>query len=180
MADTQRTLSALLTSLFVDGQAAGSITPQRVRDLIVSLSPPYGGLYFSSAVATTISTPGTMVKALGTTTLTNARDITMPSNNRLTYTGIPDRHFHIVLSTAFTTAGTNDDLSIAVAKGGVVLAHSKLTRFAATGMDQGSTASHADVVLSTNEYLEAFVTNEDAAENVTIEQGYLFAMGMII
>lgn len=38
MADTVRTVTALLTTLFQNGQAADSITPQDMRDLIVSLA----------------------------------------------------------------------------------------------------------------------------------------------
>jgi len=180
MADTERSLNDLLTNLFQDSQPAGSITPGDARDLIVSLSPPYGGFSITAQAATTISTPGTMVKAAGTTALTNARNFTMPSDNRLTYTGVPDRHIHIALSVSFTTSGTNEDISIAIAKTGVVLTHSKLTRFLATGMDHGATASHGDVILSTNDYLEIFVTNEDSTSDVTIQQGYMFAIGMIV
>jgi hypothetical protein len=180
MPDTQRSLSVLLTDLFVDGQAAGAITPQDARDLIDSLTPPYGGFSFTSAVATTIGVQGTMVKALGTTTSTNLRNFTMPSNNRLTYIGVPDRHMHIAVSISFTTSGNNDDISLAVAKNGVVVEHSKLTRFLATGMDHGATAIHADFLLSTNGFLELFVTNEDSTSDVTIQQGYVFAMGMIV
>lgn len=180
MADTQRTLSALLTSLFVDGQAAGAITPQDIRDLIVSFSPSYGGLWFSGWVQTPIATPGTMVKSLGTTTLTNARNVTMPINNRLVYTGVPDRHFHVSCSVSFTTLGAADDLSIAIAKDGVVVDHSKLTRFTSSATDRGSTALNADLTFSTNEYIEIFVTNEDATEDVAIQQGYLFMMGMLV
>lgn len=36
MTDTVRTMDALLNSLFQDGQQAGSITPQDIRDLVVS------------------------------------------------------------------------------------------------------------------------------------------------
>lgn len=180
MTDTQRSLSDLLTNLFQDGQSAGAITPQDVRDLIESLSPPYGGLSFVTPAATTIGTPGTLVKAAGTTALTNLRKFTMPVDNRLVYTGVPDRHFHIAMSMSVTTAGTNDDVSIAIAKNGVVVAHSKLTRFMATGTDHGSTASHADFMLSTNDFIELFTTNEDTTSDVTIQQGYLFAVGMIM
>ena len=179
MADTQRSLAVLLGTLFKDGQAPAAITPQDVRDLIVSLTPPYGGLYVSSPVATMISTPGTMVKALGTTLATNLRNMTMPTSNRLTYTGAPDRHFHIVASLSLDHGGNNDNISTAIAKNGTVLAHSKLTRFMATGADRGAVACHGDVMLSTNDYLEIFLTNEDESVSVTLEQGYLFAMGMI-
>ncbi len=180
MADTQRSQSALLTSLFQDGQAAGAITPQDVRDAIISLSPPYGGLSFTVPAATTIATPGTMVKAAGTTAVTNTREFTTPGDNRLTFVGVSPRHMHIAMSLSFTTAGTNDNLSIAIARNGVVLAHSKLTRFVGTGADQASTASHGDIILNADDFLEVFVTNEDAAAAVTVEQGYIFACGMIV
>ncbi len=180
MVDTARSQNDLLTNLFADSQPAGSITPQDMRDLIVSLSPPYGAYYFTATAATTIAVAGTFVKALGTTVLTNAREFTMPSNNRLTYTGVPDRHMHLVLSASFISAGTNDNLSIALARNGAVITHTEMTRFVSTGSDQGSTASHGDVVLSTNDYIELFVTNEDAAVDVTVQQAYVFAMGMIV
>lgn len=180
MPDTQRTLSFLLANVFQDSQPAGAITPQDIRDLIESLSPPYGGLSFVTPTATTIGTPGTMVKAAGATAVTNVRKFTVSGDNRLIYTGVPDRHFHIAMSMSVTTAGTNDDVSIAIAKNGIVVAHSKLTRFMATGADHGSTASHADFMLSTNDFIELFTTNEDTTASVTIQQGYLFAVGMIM
>lgn len=179
MTDTARTKSSLLTALFQDSQPAGSITPQDVRDLIISLTPDFGGFSFTVPAATTISTPGTMVKASGTTAVSNLRNMTHPTDNRLTYTGIPDRHFHISLSTSFTTVGTNDDISMAIAKNGVVITHSKLTRFIGTSGDRGSISNHADIVLSTNDFLEIFTTNEDAAASVTVQQGYMFTHGMI-
>jgi len=179
MVDTNRSQSDLLTNLFQDSQPSGSITPNDIRDLIASLSPPFGGMFFTVAAVTTISVQGTLVKAAGTTALTNARNFTMPSDNRLTYTGVPDRHVHIAMSLSFTGAGSNEDISIAIAKNGVVLTHSILTRFLGTGQDHGATASHGDVVLSTNDFLEVFVTNEDSTSDITIQQGYLFAVGMI-
>lgn len=62
MTDTARTLSYLYSSEFVDGQMAGSITPQRVRDLIATLGartpftiatqPEYGADPIGSADST--------------------------------------------------------------------------------------------------------------------------------
>ena len=180
MVDTQRSQADLLTNLFVDGQAAGAITPQDVRDAIISLSPPYGGLTFTVPAATTIGTPGVMVKAAGTTAVTNTREFSVVGNNRLVFNGISPRHMHIAMSFSVTTAGANDDVSIAIARNGVVITHSKLTRFMATGTDHGSTASHADVILSADDFLELFVTNEDTTSDVTIQQGYIFASGMLV
>ena len=180
MADTERSLTELTGTLFADGQAVASITPQDIRDLIVSLTPPYGGLYFSSPVATTVITPGTYLKASGTTTSTNLRNFTMPVSNRLTYTGAVSRHFHLVSSVSMTTSGTNNNISIGLAKNGTVLDHTKVTTFVSTGSDRGAFSTHGDVVLTTNDYIELWLTDEDSAEDVTLFDAYLFAMGMIV
>ncbi len=66
MVDTVRTLSALLTTLFQDGQAAGSITPNDVRDFIVTAAS-WSGSTPRTLVAlnvATVTTGGTPVTAL--------------------------------------------------------------------------------------------------------------------
>ena len=84
MADTPRTIADLLTNLFQDGQPDSSITPQRVRDLIVSLIPALGAIYFSTPVETVVGGANTKVLALGTTTvLASPHSMDMPQNNRL-------------------------------------------------------------------------------------------------
>lgn len=174
---TQRTQSDLLANVCQENMGH-SWTPD-IQDIIASLTPNYGGLYISTPAATTISVAGTMVKAAGTTTATNLRNFTMPTDNRLTYTGVPDHHMHIALSFSMTMAGINDSISVGVAKNGTVDVASKLTRFVATGSDQGAAASHVDFMMSTDDYMEVFVTNEDATAAVTLQQMYIFAMSMM-
>ena len=59
MADSQRTLTDLLTNLFQDGQADGAISEQDMRDLIVSIGqPPRGGMFISSAIETDLNGAG--------------------------------------------------------------------------------------------------------------------------
>jgi hypothetical protein len=71
MVDTVRTIATLLTTLFQDGQAAGSITPQDARDLIVSLSPPEVALTFSASVAWALDTnPVARLVMTGNSTIT--------------------------------------------------------------------------------------------------------------
>ena len=51
---------------------------------------PYGEYYFSAPAATAITVGGTLQKALGTTTLTDSEDMTMPANNNASYSsGVP-------------------------------------------------------------------------------------------
>lgn len=186
---TARTRAFLLNETFQSGclHSEPSLIAG-LQDLIVSLTPNYGGLYISTAAATTIGVAGTMVKAAGTTTATNLRGITMPADNRLTYVGnvdpvtgvVPDNHMHIALSFSMTMAGINDNITVGIALNGVVDDASVLTRFVGTGSDRGAAASHTDIMMSENDYLEVFVTNEDATAAVTLEQMYLFALGMAV
>jgi len=177
MADTARTKAAL-AAILADN-TSGAISPQDVRDFLETMHPSFGSLYFSSAAATTITVAGTFYKAAGTTTQVSANRFTV-GTNRLTYTGTPTIHTHIAASYSMTTAGTNDILGIAIAKGGSVLTHSILKRKIGTGSDVGAAACHADVSLATNEYIELWVTNYDATATVTLDLGYLFILGMMV
>lgn len=72
MPDTIRTLSFAVTSLFQDGQAAGSITPQDMRDLLVSIA------------AGTVSTGRTLT--VGATLLATDRYIFSNQSGAIAYT----------------------------------------------------------------------------------------------
>jgi hypothetical protein len=187
MADTVRAIATLLASHFQDGQSAG-ISAQDMRDLIVSLQPSFGGLYFSTPAATTIGGAGTYVKAAGTTTLgTVSADVGNGStSNRLVYTGVAPRHFLVTASaTVVPASGTNQALGLQIYRydasgaAGAVVAASKVNGFdAATNGTAIATA--ANVTLDTNDYLELWVTNETAAVNVTVSLGTMVMFGGIV
>lgn len=177
MVDTVRTLSELQT-LFADN-TTGAISPQDLRDFLVSVSPPHGTMYRNVAAATTIVTPGTYVKAAGTTTAGALNGFDMPADNRLRYTGAATKHFHLVVSASFTMAGSNDVIGLKMAKNGVPMDESVQRRKVGTGTDIGSTAIHADAVLATNDYIELWVTNETDSVAVTVDELYVFVMGML-
>ena len=177
MADTERTKSAILT-LLADN-TSGAISPQDVRDTVVSLIPGYGGMYISSAAATTIAGASTWTKGAGTTTSTGLSNFTMPADNRLTYTGTPDVHCHIAMSFSVTSAGNNKTYEFGVALNGTINTASIVSRKIATGADVGSSACHTDITLSTNDYIEMWVQNTSDGTNMTYEYGYLFALAML-
>lgn len=169
MADTERTLTDLLTNLFQDGQSDNSITANDIRDLIVSLAPAYGSMYVSSAAETTISGVDTPTKAAGTTTAgVKLRDFTH-ANNRLTYTGVPTRAFIISLSATITSASSNQSLAFHIAKTGSVAVASLQRRKIATGSDEGSVSVMVELELATNDYVEFFVENKTGSGNITVE-----------
>ena len=111
MVDTERTVATLLATNFVDGQTAGSITPQDMRDLVISLTHQYGDCYVSTPAATTISTINVWVKVAGTTTIgSNVRNVSMPANNRLRNDGDQTRIFRVTATLNYITAGANKEI----------------------------------------------------------------------
>ena len=178
MADTERSL-AQLQALLADN-ATGDISPQDIRDMLVSLTQPYGSFSTATASATTIAVAGTYYKMAGTTQVGNVRQMSMPSNGRLQYDGVSPRHFHIAVSVSMTTSNVNNIVGLKIAKNGTVLDDTIVRRFVSTGTDVGSTAVHGDVALSNGDYLELFVTNETDTDSVTVEEVYFFALGMLM
>ena len=187
MVDIHRTLTDLLTNLFQDGQADGSITEQHIRDLILSLGQiPYGSIYTNTPVETTIVTQGAYVKGACTTQINNLRDFDMPVDNRLRYIGLIPFHMHVAVSISMTSTGNNNLAAFKLyfyddsAASGAVIDGSRVKRYISTGVDEGSTALHWDLEMNTNDYLEIHIANLTNTGNITLENLYLFVLGMAI
>jgi hypothetical protein len=180
MADTARTATDLLTNLFQDGQVANSITAQDLRDLIVSVRPAHGDFSINASAATTITVAGTYYKAAGTTTLHGTgQDVTMPANNRLTYTGTPAR-YGVVSATVSAVCGTNNQvLAFKIAKNGVVVDETIVQQWIATATDQQAVSILWHGSMATNDYFEIWCTNETSTATVTCDQMHMHLMGHI-
>lgn len=187
MTDTYKTLSQLLTTMFQDGQSVGAITPQDMRDLIISAAQvPYGGMHTLTSLETTINTASVYEKGNCTSQISNLRNFDMPDNNRLRYIGTIPYHMHIACSISMKTAGNGKLASFKLfhfddsVGSGAVIDGSQVNRFVSVGADEGSTALHWDVVLDTNDYLELHVANLTDNTNITISNFYMFAVGMLV
>jgi len=186
MVDTQRSQSTLLTGLFQDGQTGG-ISAQDIRDFVVSVTPPYGGMYVSTPAIRAIASAGVYVKASGTTTATGlSAQLDMPTDNRLRYTGTPTRHFQVTCQASISfAAGTNQVAGVQLwhyddsAASGALIAHSE-AQCIADGTSVVQITTSADVALDTNDYLEIHIANHTGTNNMTLDLGYLFAMGMLV
>jgi len=177
VADTERTLTALL-ALLADN-TTGDISPQDLRDYVVSTLTAHGKLSRLVAAPTTIATPGTYVKAAGTSQAGSSNHKVTVADNRLTYTGDIQRHFHIVATATLQSAANNVRLGVKVAKNGVPMDDSLVAAlFKATG-DEIPLACHADCQMVNGDYIEVFVTNETDPSNVTMTECYFFAMGFL-
>lgn len=189
MTDTARTITAALalfqpeSSFVPESGAVGatpSITPQDLRDIIKSLTPSVGALYFSSAAATSVATQSVALKAAGTTAAlgTATSDITVATTNRLTYTGTPTRTFLVMASANITCAADAKLLRMHVASGGTVVTGAFVEWTQILGATVYAVSCVALVSLATNGYVEIFLSNETDAEDMTVQDGQLVAIGL--
>lgn len=181
MVDTQRSKAELLT-IFADGQAAGSITPQNMRDLVTSMVNSHGAMAITSTAATTIGTPDTYVKAAGGTGVPAGEDnlnFSHPISNKLVYSGRTPVHSYISGSVSISAAGANKQVGIKVAKNGVVIDDSMVLRDIGPSGDVAAMSFHIGLSLETDDFVELFVTNTTDTTSLTVEAMYFHVDGEI-
>jgi len=178
MADTDRSVSALQT-LLADN-TSGDISPQDLRDMLVSLTPAFGGMYISATAPTVFADTVTPVKALGTTTVIGTpRNFSMAASNRLTYTGTADILAFCLATLAVTSAGNNQVSKMSFAKNGTVTASSVIQRKISTGTDVGAASIIGLGPMSTNDYTEVFLQNATSTTNITLENMSVAVFGFV-
>ena len=89
---------------------------------------------------------------------------------------------HIAASVSFTVGANNKLISLRIVKNGTPAAADAVAstqdRKVGTGADVGSTAVHADMMLTNGDYIELWVTNETDTTSVTVEHLYLFGLAI--
>src|SRR3990167_4459514 len=174
---TQKTKSQL-DSLFANN-TTGLTTNASLRDFVDTATHGHGSFYISASSATTITVPGTYYKMAGSTSLVAGHRFTMPTNNRLTYTGSASVHAHLVVNLSVLSSVNNQVCRYAIAINGIILDHSIMETKVLTGTDIDSIAIHADATLATNDYIELWCTNATSTSTITAERAYLYAMAML-
>lgn len=181
MADTQRTISTLLTALFQDGQAAGEIDAQDIRDLIKSLQFSYASMTVSSSAATVIAGAGTYVKLAGTTALNaSVENFTMPANNRLVYGGAADRAAIVMIQASLVCGTAAQELGLALALNGSEIAASAVKGEAVSASKAFQLTCVAFTELTNGDYIEAFGVNHTGTNNITADPLHMLAVGLPI
>ena len=121
----------------------------------------------ANATATTVAATSTYYKVAGTTTLEAISQKFSHSSNRLTYDGAITRDFRVTV-TATATSGNNNEIGMRIAKNGTTLTNSTgITTTSGTGKAENA-ISQSVVQLATNDYVEIFVSNETATNNITV------------
>lgn len=128
-----------------------------------------GNMYMlNNTTATVISSSGTAVKVLGTTTENTINQKFSHSDNRLTYTGGLIRDFQ-VSATATLTSGNNNVIGLYVAKNGVVITSSEMYATTSSGGRAESIACQTILEMQENDYIEIWVENDSSTTNITVE-----------
>jgi hypothetical protein len=195
MVDTSRTVSDLTSNLFQDSQAAGSITPQDVRDLVESTQGKQGSIYISTAAATTIAgqanvtasslTNMVAIETAATFTLSTsptANEFDMNTDGQLRYTGTPTINVFFVASFGLeiVSSGTSKEFVMAVTKGGTIITGAKMVGFSpATTVNSVPISVSGFASMATNDYLNVFIGNVDDTNNITARMGQLTAFGLM-
>jgi hypothetical protein len=185
MADTSRTVTDLTTNLFQDGQSAGAITPQDLRDFIETCQTKQGSIYVSTPASTSIAVAGTYVEGAGTYTLSvspAANEFDMNTNARLRYTGTPTVNcmFMASVSLEIDTAITNKEFAVALHKNGTLITGTKIVGFSpATTVNSVNLYTIGYASMATNDYISAFVANMDSTDNLTIRNAQLMGMSLV-
>jgi hypothetical protein len=172
MADTQRTLAAILT-LLADN-TSGAISPQDLRDAVVSLRSGHGLLSVAAAAAAVVTIPDT----------TNYVEITNPvwtlgsnnylfdesnGNGQMTYLGTESVEVDINATLSFTAPANNQVLHFRIGKNGSTIAASEVQQKVGTGSDVETVPITATVQLTTGDHLSLFVRNETAIQDITVQ-----------
>jgi len=172
MADTQRSVAEILA--LMGDNITGNISPQDIRDQIISMRPTHAQLYVAVADAAAISIADTTsyfeCTAPAWTLSSGAYSWDESSGNgELTYTGAADVTAFVSVTISFTTASNNQVVHWRIGKNGVPDGASEQLRKTGTGADVGSITVHEEVSMSTNDYVSLFVRNDTSTANVTVE-----------
>lgn len=165
--------------VFVSLVEGNGITLETVDDTIVitnEMSALYGQVYMQgNATATVIASTATPVLVAGTWTVDLQGSFTGSTSGRLTYTGTETKICRIVAClTLAPTSGSNQHISVYIAKNGSVITASRMQSHGSNGDDDVITTSW-QLSLNPNDYIEVFVQNGTATNNILVSRAILSA-----
>ncbi len=180
MAETPKVLSALLAQL--PDNTTGLISPEDIRDAVVSLFPSRGQLDLTATAATTFALTNTWYKLAGTTALdaTLGQDgFAQASDNELRATKAVNQVLLVTANVELVCASNNKTFGITFAKNGVAITGIHVS---AVLSDSGKGYGFSITGLlptSQNDTISVFVRNETDTTAVTATSLTLSAVGFI-
>lgn len=170
--ETNRTLAAVL-ALLADN-TAGDISPQDIRDLVVSLFANYGiiGVAGGSTTQVTNATPGTFDKVTGFTTdgISAGAVTAAAASDQLSVT--VDGAYLAIFMTSFGGTGGADMLGRIVVDGSPTT-FGKWSRTLGVGGDVGTAVAFDLVPLTSAQVVTAEIASDGASDDYTPEESVL-------
>jgi hypothetical protein len=120
-----------------------------------------------NATATVISTINVPVKVAGTWVVGTSSSFTASTTGRLTYTGGTTETVAFGASVTLVPVGTNQVLTIQLAKNGVVIPEAKITRTVSAGAS-GNVSLFYNASMTASDYMEMFVSNGSSDNDITV------------
>ena len=161
---TSPTFVSLLAGSGITLSAVGNVIAISANDDLA-----YAESYLQgNSTATVIASTATPVLIAGTWAFGVNTGFTQTSGGRFTYNGTTTAVMTIHASiTLDPVSAANQDLSVYVAKNGVVLAATRISAFISAGLTQNLSLS-TNQSFATNDYVELFVRNATSTDNITV------------
>ena len=153
--------------------AGSGISVQSVNSAGIQITSIANDIYgqltiHGNSTNTTIGTAGTAVLVAGTWVAGINSSFTPTTGGRLTYTGTTAEVVSVVASvTVRPASGSNQTLTVYIAKDGAVIPSAKITRIV-SATESANVSLAFNVSLANSDYIELFVANETSTNNVLV------------
>ena len=167
--DASPTFVSLVAGVGIDIVTSGTTV-----EISNQLAAIYGQVYMQgNATATVIASTTVPVLVAGTWTADIASSFTGTAAGRLTYTGSETQVCRLqACLTLSPSSGSNQHISVYFAKNGTVLTNSRMMGHISSGSDEVICVSW-QASLATNDYIEVFVQNGTATNNIVVARAVL-------
>lgn len=184
MPETPRSLTALLTAL-ADNTTA-QITPEDIRDVVVSLYPSRGQLELNAggSAATTFASSGTYVKVAGTTSLDTAvcsTCVTQPANGVLKFTKAQNQILLANATLEVLPAANNKRYTFTFARNGTAIPELAFVTFYGnlSGNPAGVFISGL-IPIAENDEISVVVKNDSDTTSITASVLTISGLGVMV
>jgi len=180
MAETPKVLSALLAQL--PDNTTGLISPEDIRDVVVSLFPSRGQLDLTAAVPTTFALTDTWYKLAGTTALdaTLGQDgFSQYANNELRATKAVNQVLLVTANVELECAANNKTFGLTFAKNGTAITGIHVSAVLSNSNKGYGFSITSLVPTAANDIISVYVRNETDTTSVTATSLTLSAVGFI-
>lgn len=180
MAETPKVLSALLAQL--PDNTTGLISPEDIRDAVVSLFPSRGQLDLTASAATTFAATNTYYKLAGATALdqTLGQDgFSQAANNELRATKAVNQVLLVTANIELVCGSNNKTYGICFAKNGTAITTAHVSAILSDSNEGYGFTLTSLIPTSQNDTISVFVRNETDTTAVTATSLTLSAVGFI-